>query len=79
MKRQQNIFQSRAIINEMLLKAIPKDLVTEAVQKMHEDPMKAMLMIMVKYQPGGKKEKKPYCSRSQILKLVGMKSGHLQH
>ena len=38
----------------MLLKAIPKDLVTEAV---HEDPMKVMLMIMVKYQPGSKKEK----------------------
>ena len=29
----------RAIVNEMLLKAIPKDLATEAVQKRHKDPM----------------------------------------
>ena len=30
---------------------------TEAAQKRHEDPMKVTLMIMVKYQPGSKREK----------------------
>ena len=47
----------RAIVNEMLLKASPKDLVTEAVQKRLEGPMKVTLMIMVKYHLGSKKEK----------------------
>ena len=39
------------------MKAIPKDLMTEAVQKRYEDPDEVMLMIMVKYQLGNRKEK----------------------
>ena len=39
----------KAIINEMLLKAIPKDLVTEAAQRRHDDPTKVTLMVMRKY------------------------------
>ena len=50
--------QIRAIIHVTLLKAIPKDLVTEAVQKRHEDPTKATLTIMVKYQLISKKGKR---------------------
>ena len=47
----------KAIINEMLLKAIPKDLVIEALQKRYENPTRVRLMIMAKYQPGSKREK----------------------
>ena len=47
----------KAIINEMILKAIPKDIVTEAIQERYKDPIQAMLLIMVKYQPGSRKEK----------------------
>ena len=47
----------RAIITEMLLKAIPKDVATEAAQKRHNDPIKVMLLIVIKYQPGSRKEK----------------------
>ena len=47
----------------MLLKAAPKDLVTEAVQKRHDDPMKVMLMIMVKYQHGSRKERESLLQR----------------
>ena len=39
----------KAIINEMILEAIPKDIVTEAVQKRYEDPVQVMLLTMVKY------------------------------
>jgi hypothetical protein len=54
----------RAIISEMLLKAISKDLVIEAAQKRHEDPTKATLMIMVKYQPGSKREKEAFLQQT---------------
>ena len=47
----------KAIIHEMLLKAIPKDIVTEAVQKRYKDPIQVMLLIMIKYQPGSRREK----------------------
>ena len=47
----------KAIIREMLMKAIPKELAAEATQKRLENPAEIMLMIMVKYQPGTQKEK----------------------
>ena len=46
-----------AIITEMLLKAIPKDIATEAVQKRYNDPIKVTLLIMIRHQPGNRKEK----------------------
>jgi hypothetical protein len=49
----------------MILKAIPKDIVTEAVQKRYKDPIQAMLLIMTKYQPGSRKE------REVILNQIG--------
>ena len=48
----------KAIIHEMLLEAIPHDLVKETVQKRRTDPIQVMMLIMIKYQPGSKKEKK---------------------
>ena len=47
----------KTIIHEMILKAIPKDIVTEASQTRYKDPIQAMLFIMIKYQPGSRKEK----------------------
>jgi hypothetical protein len=47
----------KAVIKEMIMKAIPTILMTEAVQKRYEEPEDLILMIMVKYQPGTKKEK----------------------
>ena len=47
----------KAVIKEMIMKAIPKMLMNEAVQKRYEEPEDIILMIMVKYQPGTKKEK----------------------
>ena len=44
----------KAIITEMVLKAIPKEVVTEAVQKRYDDPTKVTLLIMRKYQPGSR-------------------------
>ena len=58
---------------EMILKAVPKDLATEAVQKRYEEPTDLMLMIMTKYQPGSRRKKKCSYSRLQTLKLVEMK------
>ena len=46
----------RSVITEMLLKALPKDLSAEAITKRLDDPMKILHFIMVKYQPGGRKE-----------------------
>ena len=39
------------------LKALPKDLSAEAITKRLEDPMKILLFVMIKYQPGGRKER----------------------
>jgi hypothetical protein len=47
----------KAIIREMIMKALPKDLMIEAVQKRREDPTEIMLMVMVKYQPGSRSDK----------------------
>ena len=47
----------KAIIMEMILKSIPKELATEATQKRLEEPNEVTLTIMSKYQPGSKKEK----------------------
>ena len=41
----------------MIMKALPKGLITAAVQKRYSDPEAVMLMVMVKYQPGTRKEK----------------------
>ena len=42
----------KTIITEMPLKAIPKEIVTEAAQKRYDDPTKVTLLITIKYQPG---------------------------
>ena len=55
----------KAIIHEMILKALPKEIVTEAVQKRYKDPTQVMLLIMIKCQPGSRKE------REVILKRIG--------
>ena len=47
----------RSVIAEMLLKALPKDLSAEAITKRLEDPMKILLLVMIKYQPGGRRER----------------------
>ena len=47
----------KATIQEMIMKALPKGLKTEAIQKRCATPEAVMLMIMVKYQPGTRKEK----------------------
>jgi hypothetical protein len=47
----------KAIIMEMILKAIPVEVSKEATQKRLEDPTEVLLMIMTKYQPGSRKEK----------------------
>ena len=39
------------------MNAIPKDIVTVAEQKRYNDPIKVMLLIMIKYQPGNRREK----------------------
>ena len=49
--------KARAIITEMLSKAIPKDTATEAAETRHNDPIKVTLLIMRKYQPESRKEK----------------------
>ena len=53
----------RAIITEMLLKAIPKDKATVAAHKRYNHPIKVTLLIMMKYQPGSRKERKRWCNR----------------
>jgi hypothetical protein len=47
----------RTVVAEMLLKALPKDLSAEAITKRLEDPMKILLFVMIKYQPGGRRER----------------------
>ena len=47
----------RTIIHEMILKAIPKEVATDATQRRFEEPIKVTLLIMIKYQPGSRKEK----------------------
>ena len=65
--------KTRSIITEMLLKAIPKDLASEAIAKRLDNPTKILLLIMVKYQPGGRKEREAlfvpkYQSRSMLVR-----------
>ena len=55
----------KSIIHEMILKAIPKEIATEATQKRFEEPINLMLLIMIKYQPGSRKEKEA------ILQQIG--------
>ena len=47
----------RTVVAEMLLKALPKDLAAEAITKRLEDPMTILLFVMIKYQPGGRRER----------------------
>ena len=53
----------KAIVVEMILKAIPTDLATEAVQKRYEEPIEVTMMIMAKYQPGSTSEKEALLQR----------------
>jgi hypothetical protein len=41
----------------VILKAVPKDIVTETIQKRYKDPIQVVLLIVMKYQPGSRKEK----------------------
>ena len=54
-----------ATIQEMIMKALPKGLMTEAVQKRYSNPEAVLLMIMVKYQPGTRKEKEALLEQIQ--------------
>ena len=47
------------------MKALRKALMTEAVQKRYATPEAVMLMIMVKYQPGTRKEKEALLQQIQ--------------
>jgi hypothetical protein len=47
----------RNVITEMLLRAIPKNLAAEAITKRLDNPLKITLLIVIKYQPGGRKER----------------------
>ena len=58
------------------MKALPKELMTGAVQKRHGDPAAAMLMIMVKNQPGTRKEKEALLQRIQSQMYAGKKKRH---
>ena len=55
----------KSIIYEMVMKALPKGLRTEAIQKRYSDPEAVMLMIMIKYQPGSRKEKEALLQQIQ--------------
>ena len=55
----------KATIQEMIMKALPKELMTEAVQKRYATPEAVMLMIMVKYQRGTRKEKEALLQQIQ--------------
>jgi hypothetical protein len=69
----------KAIITEMLLKAIPQEIVTEAVQKRYDNPTKVTLLIMIKYQPGSQNKRKRSCSKLAVLKLVGQMTKRSPH
>jgi hypothetical protein len=55
----------KSIIHEMSMKALPKGLKTEAIQKRYSDPEAIMLMIMIKYQPGSRREKEALLQQIQ--------------
>ena len=55
----------KATIQEMIMKALPKELKTEAVQKRYSNPEAVMLMVMVKYKPGIRKEKEALLQQIQ--------------
>ena len=66
----------KATFQEMIMKALPKGLMTEAVQKRYANPEAALLMIMVKYQAEQEKKKKHYWNRSKTQKVPGRKKRH---
>lgn len=43
------------VIFEMLLRALPSSIATEAIAKRMKDPTEVMLFVMIKYKPGGRK------------------------
>ena len=53
----ESLIKIRSVMTEMLLKALPKDLAAEAITKRLEEPTKILLFVMIKYQPGSRKEK----------------------
>jgi hypothetical protein len=55
----------KSVIHEMIMKALPKGFRTEAVQKRYSDPEAIMLMIMIKYQPGSRREKEALLQQIQ--------------
>ena len=61
----------KAIITEIDLKTIPKEIVAEAVQKSYDDPTKVMLLIMIKYQPGSRREKEALLQQISCPEFCG--------
>ena len=62
--------KAKATIHEMILKAIPKEIATEATQRRFDEPIKLMLLITIKYQAGSRQEKEAILNQ----KLVGPKT-----
>ena len=63
----------------MIMKALPKSLKTEAVQKRLSNPETVMLMVMVKYQPGTRKEKEALLQQIQYPSQSWKKERALSH
>ena len=61
------------------MKAIPREDVTEAVQKRYDDPTKVMLLITVKYNQEAEEKKKHSYSKSAVLKLASQIRRHSLH
>ena len=61
----------RTTIHKMILKAIPKDIATEVTQRRFEEPIKVMLLIMIRYQPGSRKEKEAILNQIGSPEVVG--------
>ena len=55
--------KNRAVITEMILKSIPKELAAEAITKRLGNPLKIFLSIVIKHQPGGRKEREALLSQ----------------
>jgi len=53
----------RSVLTEMLLKAIPKSISAEAITKRLENPLQILLLVIVKYQPGGRREREAVLSQ----------------
>ena len=71
--------KTKAVIQEMIMKALPKSLMTEAVQKRYSNPEAVMLMVIVKYQPGTRKEKEALLQQIQYPSQSWKKERALSH